>query len=212
MYCTYCGSKIDDEYSFCPTCGKRIIVQPKQDSSIDFFENEWYYSQLGKVYGPFTHEEIVEKITSGEITWEDRVKEADSKWISIENSSFAEFFTEEPTIEVSVSDIWVWCLAIIPIVITILLFKTNIISSIIGDTNVTVTDILRWGIPIGLNLLFIQLDDIKLRKSGILPSEWFYIGIFLVPLYLIVREGKTNWNFVPAVIWLFLFAVETLIL
>lgn len=105
--------------------------------------------------------------------------------------------------EIFISDICIWCLAIIPVLVLIITEKLGIV-----DPN----SLIAWVIPIGLNTIFLSLDEYALKESGMADLEWFILGFFLVPVYLVVREVKTNHNFVPAIIWTFLVLVVLFIL
>lgn len=103
---------------------------------------------------------------------------------------------------VPLSDGWIWVLALVPISLSMLMDYTGIASSI---------GFFSWVIVVGLNFFCIIKDMHELERFNIDAEGWFFLGCILVPLYLIVREVKTNRNLVPAVLWLFLFAVDIFI-
>lgn len=119
---------------------------------------------------------------------------------------------EEPTeredrqgkvIVTSLSEKWVWALATVPMIVSMLLDYTGWLAGL---------SFLSWIIVAGMNYGFISLDSRELMRFGIDTEGYGFAGIILVPLYIIVREVKTNRNLVPAVLWLFLLAVDIFIL
>lgn len=205
MFCRYCGQEIGEEFAFCPKCGKPTTAVEKADESKpeepkETTEVKWYYKSNDVVKGPFFAQQIREKIKSGEIGEFDKLKDQTQKeWTYADETIFSKEFAtvEQPTI--SISDKWVWALAIIP----------ELILIIIGYYHMFPT-VEPWIISLGvwiLNCGLLWLDETELSKKGI-SNKWFYLGIIIFPVYLIVREIKTNHNFVPAVINVFLIAIE----
>lgn len=103
----------------------------------------------------------------------------------------------------TLSDGWIWVLALVPIALSMLMDYTGIANSI---------GFFSWVIVVGLNIFCLIKDQNELDRFNIKTEGWFFLGCILVPLYLIVREVKTNRNLIPAVLWLFLFAVDLFIL
>lgn len=104
---------------------------------------------------------------------------------------------------VTLSDKFVWMMAIIPLLVSMGLpiipaFQT--------------ADKLQFVIVVILYGIFIILDENELKEAGFDCKKWFILGIILVPIYLFIRELKTNRNFVPFIIYMFLFAVSVFIL
>lgn len=87
------------------------------------------------------------------------------------------------------SDKWVWALATAPII-------ASIVLSILGIGGSISTIVL-----IILNCVFISLDEKELKRTGHDPEKWLWMGLVLVPIYLFVRESKTNRNWAPGIVW-----------
>lgn len=208
MFCKYCGAKIADDSVFCSSCGKNLkseeTNQPAKE--LDKKENSgaWFYRDDFHKGGPITYDELVSKIKNREIDFDGEVKndEGGKEWIPLSKSVFASTIKEVPARQISISDKWVWCLAILPVLVPIVLHKVGILPS---------QNTYDWIICVGLNILFFMLDKKEIEDAGLFES-WSYLGIVLVPLYLVMREVKTNHNYAPAIVNLFLFAVELFIL
>ena len=226
MFCKYCGAKIADDSVFCASCGKSLQENEVSKEEHTYREKhgaseaeavsavvtspetqEWFYrSDEHKVCGPLTYSEVLEDISLGDVDSDYEVKPAGSNvWIPVMSSPFASKVPAKPeTMTVYVFDKYVWCLAIIPLLVLMVLDKIGLANTI-GDY--------LWIVSFGLNTLFLVLDKNELSKTGTdVLSRWWFVGILLVPIYLLVREVKTNHNFCPLIIWCFLFAVSVFIL
>ena len=62
-------------------------------------------------------------------------------------------------------------------------------------------------VPLAIDFLFIWLDQKELLYAEMLTESWMYMAILLVPLYLLIKEIKTNHHYSPIIIWCFLFAL-----
>ena len=208
MFCKYCGAQISVDSLFCSNCGKNIKSEGKNQSisetgNIDFSDT-WYYQDDFHEGGPFTFDEMVSKIKKREIDYDGAVKtnkESDD-WIPLVESVFASVIENVPPRQISISDKWIWCLAILPMLITMIFHNVAVLSPLSNYD---------WIICIVLNGLFIILDKKDIEDAGFFES-WSYLGIIIVPLYLIIREIKTNHNYAPAIINAFLLAVDLFIL
>ena len=211
MFCKYCGAVIDNDSTFCASCGKSLTegkTESKENAtgsksgkiaSADT-QTKWYYQDASETKGPFSYDIFAYKVRNHEIGRYSSIRqEGSSEWISIQNSPFGDLLKTHTNTSVSFTDIWVWCLAIVPILVKIAIQHFSLLPN---------NSPISWLIVIGLNILFIILDRRVLQGYA---DDWLYIGCVVVPAYLIVREIKTNLNFCPAVIWTFLFAVSIFI-
>lgn len=96
-----------------------------------------------------------------------------------------------------VPDKWMWALATLPMSLSLIL------SNAIG--------MVATIIVIALNCTFMFLDVKLLQEKGKNVDSWMYLGVILVPLYLFVRANKTNRNYVPGIVWCFLFILDLLV-
>ena len=221
MFCKYCGQEIADDSVFCEKCGKNIKEaaidnrEKANTSNVDTSKtaaikepsreepNTWYYLDGTEMGGPLTSETIRKNITNGIIDFDAKVRCSPSDpWTPLIDSPFADVVIKRTPATVSVSDKWLWCLAVVPIAAMMLLYYLKAMPNELT---------LKIVVPFALNVLFIYLDSKELMDKGFYPEEWMWMWIILVPVYIVVREVKTNHNFVPAIISCFLFAVETFI-
>ena len=102
-----------------------------------------------------------------------------------------------------VTDKWIWALATVP----------TVMGWVIGAllASMGIGDILTTIIIIAMNITFLTLDVKEVRKTGMNVDSWLYLGIILVPVYLFVRESKTNRNNLPGIVWCVLFVIGLLI-
>lgn len=212
MYCRHCGAVIPDDSVFCSKCGKNVseIEQHTEDilpennsqNTDEKFvgELEWYYKDDKGEVGPCTQNDIETAIRRGQVDIEGEVKIGqDGQWFQLMDSRFFTLIQSLSPKKVAISDQWIWCLAIIPMLISLIISRTG--------TNFGIPA-LPWIAPLALNLLFIWLDQKELINAEMLAESWMYMGIVIVPAYLVVREIKTNHNYSPAIIWCFLFALQ----
>lgn len=201
MFCKYCGAKIDSDAVFCESCGKRVkdsaapAPAPSPAAS-------WLIKQPdGRHLGPIPEKELILRIKNGLVSSEASIKKdlPSASWISVSESSFADISSSR---DIYIPDRWVWCLAILPILISFILRYFNLLPF----------DPSYDFIPcVILNSIFFVLDKNLLEDAGIFES-WTYIGIVLVPVFLLVREIKTNHNFAPFILNTFLLIMSFMIL
>lgn len=183
--------------------GKALFTAVKKED-IKEDHTEWFVFDGMISSGPYSYEEMERMVKNGAVLYTSKVrKNRNDPWIPLTESAFGELVIGKGTTEVSVSDTWVWCLAIVPILLTAALTYFGIISKDGAGT---------WFIPLAVNVIFMILDKKELEAKKFQPESWMWMGYVLIPVYLIVREVKTNRNFVPAIIWLFLFAVDVFVL
>lgn len=211
MYCRHCGAFIPDDSVFCSKCGKNVSeIEPQTEEFIpesseqnpeEKYEEQidWYYRDEQGEVGPCTQNDIETAIRRGQVNVEGEVKIGqDGQWFELMDSRFSKLIQSLSPKEVAISDQWIWCLAIIPMLLSLILTRTRTTFGI---------PYLPWIVPLALNLLFIWLDQKELINAEMLAESWMYMGIVIVPAYLVVREIKTNHNYSPAIIWCFLFAL-----
>ena len=102
-----------------------------------------------------------------------------------------------------VSDKWIWSLATVPVVVG---WLVPLVLAHLEITNAYIPII----VVIALNILFLTLDVKVLKLAGLNPDSWLFLGFLLVPIYLFVRESKTNRNCGPGIVWCVLFTLELL--
>ncbi len=103
-----------------------------------------------------------------------------------------------------VSDKWVWSLATIPLVAGWIVPSILLGMGISGGYMSTL-------IVIILNIVFLSQDIKEIKNSGMNAESWLYLGFILVPVYLFVRESKTNKNYAPGIVWCVLFFLDLIV-
>jgi hypothetical protein len=87
------------------------------------------------------------------------------------------------------SEIWAWMLALTPLLAFFILPRFMFLTFTKASLLCTC-----------LNLIFVGLDFIALKKTGD-DGGWMYIGVVLIPVYLFVRAAKTSRNWAPGIVW-----------
>ena len=228
MFCSKCGKKIPDDSVFCQFCGHKLnnefAVQEEQNQPIVQEEKNqeeqqkqinsddekcWYYVAGNEQMGPVTEEQMVSLIKNGYIRRDTMVwcERNSGGWIKAENSVFVHSFQGgyssqggSSSATNSLSDKWLWALATLPL-----------LASIVLDSFIPSSSVLSWVIVVGLNCLFITLDEKELKENGFDAESWLWLGVVLVPLYLFYRAAKTNKNIIPGIVWCVLFVLDIFI-
>ena len=211
MFCKFCGAKIDSDAIFCESCGKRVKDAPVSASALSASQSvsasapssiSWLVKQPnGRHLGPVSEKDLILKIKNGLVSSEATIKkdQPNASWISVSESPFASFSASS---SIFIPDRWIWCLAILPIFISFILRYFNLLPF----------DPSYDFIPcVILNSIFFVLDKNLLEDAGIFES-WTYIGRVLVPVFLLVREIKTNHNFAPFILNTFLIIMSFIVL
>ena len=109
------------------------------------------------------------------------------------------------TKEKTISDKWMWTLATVPIVAG---WSTGFILGFLGIQNTIIVSGLVFCVTFSLNCLFLCLDISELKRSGVNPNAWLFLGFVLLPVYLFIREAKTNKNWIPGIIYCVLLTLD----
>lgn len=210
MYCSKCGKELIDGSLFCNYCGteqlintmKKVERESVEEGSIS--TEKWFYVNcIDDESGPYTDAEIVDLIYKHVIKNGTRIRKENYHWIPAEESVFSKYITEDITEKDTekdsnsiLSEKWIWALASVPLLL-------SMFFSVIG-----ITGIMPAIIVIIANILFVALDVAYLKQTGKNIEEWIWLGVIIVPLYLIVRENKTNKNAIPTILWFVLFFIN----
>ena len=206
MFCSKCGAKVDEQWKFCKSCGSLVIVpsdqapqkEPLPESNQELSKQavEWYYLVGSDKLGPISDNEISEMIQRGDIKRNTLVWATGfTDWVPAGQSPLSsKFGNVVPFAPLNtISDKWVWALATIPLTI-----------SIIAEYFV-LSNGLEWWVPyictIIPDLFFIYKDIDEIKKVGQDVEAWLVLGLIVIPVYLYVRESKTNKNYAPLVVW-----------
>lgn len=218
MYCKICGYIIDDDSNFCIRCGNTInspneqsrdntSFSQKRDTLNNLSQSEiWYYALGSEQKGPFERKQIIEFIQQNTIDANTLIwRNGMPNWQPVYQTELSRYIiTTAPTSpSIEISDKWIWSLATLPIV------SSWIISTFLLNYGSNQTIVLS--LTIILNIIFLTLDSKYLKTAGFNVDSWIYIGFVLVPVYLFVRESKTNKNYLPGIIWCVLFLINLII-
>ena len=107
--------------------------------------------------------------------------------------------------KITISEKWLWALATIPILTSIILGKNW--YALVPYSIAQHTYLLSI-IVIVANIVFLSLDVSEIKKSGKDVGAWIWTGLLLVPVYLYVREKNTNKNYAPLIVWSILFILS----
>ncbi|WPN56674.1 DUF4339 domain-containing protein [Pseudomonas sp. P9_31] len=148
---------------------------------------QWFYDDSGSRVGPVTESEIkgllkVSKIGHGTLVWRTGMTD----WIRVESSELiTELATTPPPLSRDrVSDLWVWLLALSPVIW--LAIDASVLNAGI---------VVSWLITIAL----CALDINKLRSAGYqAPAIWWS---FVVPGYLYLRSKNLKSSYAPLIVW-----------
>ena len=206
MFCPNCGKEISDDSVFCQYCGYKLKKdfeqeQQKKDKSKD--EKSWYYSSSNEQWGPVTEEQMIALIKNGAIKRDTMVwcERFSGGWVRAENTVLAYSFQGGSSASIdNLSDKWLWALATIPLFASIVLDNVMLSASVLSTV-----------IVVGLNILFISLDENELKNNGITAESWLWLGVILVPVYLFVRALKTTKNIIPGIVWCVMFVLSLFI-
>ncbi len=229
MYCRKCGAKVDEQSKFCQACGTPTLnstVPTTQEAPIsslakdtaipesrikmnesDNQQTDWYYLEGSNKKGPFNYAQMADLIRSGSVQRSTLVWTAGlSDWIAAGQGSLSkEFENIVPFAPLSeISDKWIWALAVLPLAII----------SPAAEYITRLNGLDSW-IPIACtvvaNIFFLYKDSDELKKAGQDAEKWLFLGLILVPVYLYIRESKTNKKYAPVGIWCLLFVFSLFI-
>lgn len=209
MFCPNCGKEISDGALFCQSCGYKLNQEDSQNNAESNQKNNdstvlWYYIAGNERKGPVTEQQVEDLTKSGIIARGTMVwREGFSGWLKVEDTAL-KYIVERivpATPMNALSDKWLWALATVPLLVNFLLARF-----IPASASIVLTIIV-----IGLNILFLTLDTRDLRKNGVTPESWLWLGFLLVPVYLFVRGAKTTKNIAPGIVWCVLFVLSLFI-
>ncbi|MFS8050876.1 DUF4339 domain-containing protein [Rhizobium sp. BR 314] len=155
----------------------------------------WHYNLNGTSIGPVGREKLDGLIDDGTLNentlvWNDTFG---SDWRRIGDVSDFRDPSRPPPLPLSaVNDFWVWVIAFVPIIGTV------IEAVVAGNDMNTKGAVVGYAVA---NALFSYLDEKSIRKSGRkVPVSWG-LGLFLAPAYLFVRAKRLGKNQATLLVW-----------
>ena len=155
---------------------------------------EWFYQPMsGQDIGPLALHELRGRVTRETLVW----KEGMVEWMKageLQELVPVLASTKPPLPPTAISDKWMWCLAVIPIV------SSWVLTIFLGD-------LVSIAGTVALNIVFVTLDIKELRRCGREITTAFWLGLILVPVYMFVRAAKYTKRYAPAIVWCTLLAL-----
>lgn len=203
MFCKFCGAKIDSDAIFCESCGKRV-KDTAVSAPVPSSDTTWLIKQPdGRHIDPISQNDLILKIKNGLVSNDTSIKKnvPSASWQTVSESPFGSYLSQYAT-SIYINDGWFWCLAVLPMLVSMALRYFNLLPF---------DPLYDWVIALALNAVFFFLDKRVLEEAGIFES-WSYLGLVLIPVYLIARQIKTNHNFAPFIFNLFLLLMDFFIM
>lgn len=208
MYCPECGAEIIGNPKFCTNCGYKLSGEKASSDapSPQVDTRQWFYFKGKDKMGPLTTSDMNEYVLRGAIKRDTMVWTTGySDWRKAEQTELVNYmYNTAPELPSdAISEKWVWALATVPMVASLLL--PSILHSMGLSTSLATI------VVVILNIVFLSADSKELRNTGKDPGAWLFLGFILVPVYLFVRESKTNKNYAPGITWCVLFAISLIL-
>lgn len=175
MFCTNCGKMLSDGIKFCPYCGAPVLnLETKGDSNKSL-----------KAETDFNH------YSNGETS----VKQPDFQ-TTVQKPQVYEVKPDR----VKVNNIYVWIMAIVPLILNVLL------SDVVSPSVLSI--MLAF-----FNLILVILDSMEVEHAGIKTGKLMWIlAVLFVPTYLFYRAYKVDKRYSYAITWCVLFVLVILAL
>lgn len=202
MYCQKCGTIIPDHALYCEHCGHRVFNSINHNA-----DTLWYYLDGSVQVGPVSSQAFEELITSNTIQQDTLVwTNGLQTWIPASQSVFSSLFSTPPTTPaIPVSEKWIWALSTVPLLLAWI--TPHIISQAYSFANYAPAIV-----AVILNIILLSCDIGEVRRNNLSIDSWLWLGIVLVPVYIYVREDKTNKNYAPLIVWCILFAIDLFVM
>ncbi|MQU41155.1 DUF4339 domain-containing protein [Pseudomonas helleri] len=151
----------------------------------------WFYEEHGSRVGPVAEEEIKGLLRSGKIGYGALVwREGAPDWVSVEKSELKGELsaTPPPLARERISDMWIWLVALTPILFLVAEPRTFWACITIA-----------WL----MTIFFCAMDIINIRKAGHKsPSIWWTFFFPFVLGYLFIRSQRLKKNQAPLLVWI----------
>lgn len=222
MLCPKCGKDNLEDTKFCSECGTQLIRSQEAETIAETIDTRkpipnknvvtdgWYYSLNNQRYGPIDRYTVSNMLATENIKPDTFVWRAGMpNWLTagetelFNGSPVAVQTTYVPPVvqdlgnsvavptQAKVPNSTAWLLATVPLGVAML------IASIGGQNGYYI------GVAIAfvLNIVFLFIDDISLRKHGVDTKKWSWCGLVLIPVYLFIRSAKAGRKFGYSIVW-----------
>ncbi len=179
--CSKCKKLSTKSASTCPNCGGRLVPLGVDSTKWNTLSKEQMIGVINRRLAAYKN---VNSEGLVEPDWDDEVPQRSARNGKKEVCS----------------DKFMWTLATVPIAVSMLA------PGLLGIRGTLLTIIV-----IALNITFLSLDVAEIKKSGYKADSWMWLGLLLVPVYLFVRESKTNRNWAPGIVWCVMFVLDLII-
>jgi hypothetical protein len=203
-FCTKCGNEHSITHLYCSKCGEMVSdenkindipVEQNQQIEQDAMSENDLTENSSKIYrcsicGVQINENKAMCLRC-ECEKENIFAEVNGRFVKREG----ELKRKDEQNVAPLSDFLVWCLVFYPIILTIIEIIANAYEW--GFIN---SHFWLYIIPFGLKITCWDNDRNELKRTGYNAGWWTAWGIFIVPVYLFIRAGKTNQKYLPAII------------
>lgn len=185
-------------------------IPPPLEKSAD--ETEWHYALDGERHGPVSGSQIDQLITQAKITRESKVwRKGFIEWREVHLTEFSHHFESTPPELTgdSVSNLWVWINAFVPMVSGVIRYSmaTEYLQATLAGHHPDAPNFFLHHLStFVVNSLLCHLDEKVLRKAGHDTGK-FKGWIWLVPVYMFIRAKKLKQNQAPFIVWIVLFVL-----
>lgn len=202
MYCPECGAEIIGSPKFCTNCGYRLDAGTNQSNSAppSIDNRQWYYYKGRDKMGPVSTEDMIQYVRRRSVLSDTKVWATGfNDWVRADQTELNVYmFNMGPSMPVNeISDKWIWAMATIPLILAVIL------PAFLARIGIDPT--FATFIVFAVNIVFLAGDSKELKKGGKDAGAWLICALILMPLYIFVREGKTNKNYAPGILWCILF-------
>ena len=180
--------------------------QPEQNPELAE-KQEWYYKAIPGAlipHGPYTRSDVEKKFRKLDFVKTGFVRQGEqAAWIPVAESPFADLAARMPVQVISISDRWIWVMALLPLLLAAALLWLP----------AHVANYAYLAYPL-VNLAILILDERELKRSGrgLMLEIWVLVGILVPPVYLLTRQIRSNHNFMPVILFCFLFLSTVLMI
>ena len=212
MFCTNCGSEVDDMTIFCPNCGMQLSPYQQKEkkrkpegeasSTTSGPVDGWFYVDNHKRFGPFSDDQVQGFIRDGRIARDTLVwKTGMADWKPAKETELQSILEDVlPPLPINaISHKYAWAMATVPFLASAILTATGLSLA------------LQIIIVLIINSIFAILDERELRKADMNPNRWVWMGFFIIPVYLFIRASKTDKKYGYAITWCVLFVLDYLL-
>jgi len=207
--CPVCSNDIQNGQEYCANCGTDLHQNPPQQTKENAAPGvvnsaaklDWYYVMNGARMGPIPESELIRLYSVHQLSSNTKVWSAETPdWIELGLTRLVIEENNPPPLSGNdISNTYVWILAFVPIIGTI------VESMISGATGIASSSL--WIVSIMLNSVLCIVDQRKLKRAGYDTKELLLWAFILVPVYLFRRANLLKQKCTYPIVWCVTFAI-----